>query len=113
MMKMVYHFSSILMQLSLPSSQVSSWSVENRDPLSEINGALNVIGEGRISPIKYQIRKNVDDLKPRTLRSLKRKASTAVQEVLDCLAPTQSKKVWQLVNENMVIFLKKKRALAF
>lgn len=71
----------------------------DREPLSDINEVLNIIGEGRISPIKFYIKKNVEYLKPRTVRSLKRKAST----VLNCLAPSQSKNVWLFVNEIMLI----------
>ncbi|XP_052097306.1 uncharacterized protein LOC127732267 [Mytilus californianus] len=88
----------------LPSSQISSWSTENdiqRNTLEEINSALNIIGEGKISPITYQIRKDVNELKPRTVRSLKRKASATVHEALDCLAPFQANKVWQLIDMDL------------
>ena len=77
------------LQASLPSSQISSWSMENdihQNTLEDINSVLKIIGRGRISPIKYQIRKDVDDLKPRTLRSLKRKVT---QLLYPCKQSTQ------------------------
>ncbi|CAC5400708.1 unnamed protein product [Mytilus coruscus] len=94
--------------VSLPSSQISSWSTENdiqKNTLEEINSALNIIGGVKISPITYQIRKDVNELKPRTVRSLKRKASATVHEALDCLAPFQAKKVWQLIDMDLVNIL--------
>lgn len=94
-------FYNISFQSSIPSSQISSWSIENNIHCNSLD-ALQIICDGKISPIKYQIRKDLDDLKPRTLRSLKRKATVAVQETLDILAPSQAKKVWQLIDQEMV-----------
>ncbi|XP_071180486.1 uncharacterized protein [Mytilus edulis] len=81
------------------SSQISSWSQENDiHSLSSINKAMDILGHGKISPIKYQVRTNIEDLKPSTLRYLKRKATTTVHEALDCIAPSQAKKLLQLLH---------------
>ncbi|CAC5393144.1 unnamed protein product [Mytilus coruscus] len=84
---------------SQSSSQISSWSQENDIHfLSSINKAMDILGHGKISPIKFQIRTNIEDLKPSTLRYLKRKATTTVHEALDCIAPSQAKKLLQLLH---------------
>ncbi|CAC5403191.1 unnamed protein product [Mytilus coruscus] len=85
--------------VSLPSSQISAWSTENdiqRNTLEEINSALNIIGGGKISPITYQIRKDINELKPRTVRSLKRKASATCSTP----SPTVDELVVQLFKES-------------
>ncbi|CAC5413696.1 unnamed protein product [Mytilus coruscus] len=84
---------------SQSSSQISSWSQENDiHSLSSINKAMDILGHGKISPIKFKVRTNIEDLKPSTLRYLKRKATTTVHEALDCIAPSQAKKLLQLLH---------------
>ncbi|CAG2201418.1 unnamed protein product [Mytilus edulis] len=88
---------------SQSSSQISSWSQENDiHSLSSINKAMDILGHGKISPIKFQVRTNIEDLKPSTLRYLKRKATTTVHEALDCIAPSQAKKLLQLLHIDKV-----------
>ncbi|CAG2239082.1 unnamed protein product [Mytilus edulis] len=59
---------------------------------------MDILGHGKISPIKFQVQTNIEDLKPSTLRYLKRKATTTVHEALDCIAPSQAKKLLQLLH---------------
>jgi hypothetical protein len=65
--------------------------------LCGINTAINVIGKGNISPIKYQVRGDLNELRPSTKRAIKKKALSAVHCLLDCFAPGQSSKLMDLM----------------
>ncbi|CAC5360861.1 unnamed protein product [Mytilus coruscus] len=66
--------------------------------LSSINKPMDILGHGKIISIKFQVRTDIEDLKPSTLRYLKRKATTTVHEALDCIAPSQTKKLLQFLH---------------
>ena len=71
-------------QIDSQLSQTSNWSEENIDSAKEnLNQAISLIGKGKISPIKYIVRKDLDELQPSTIRYLKRKAGATVDSVLN------------------------------
>lgn len=85
---------------SQPLSQVSSWSEENLETsLDDINKALSSISRGSFSPLKFQVRRNLDILMPNTIRTLKRKAEEATNLILEGIAPGQGKKLFKLIQE--------------
>lgn len=62
-------------------SQISSWSEENVE--KDINQAISILSHGQISPFKYVVKKNVDDLKSSTLRAVKRKTLATLDALLN------------------------------
>ncbi|CAC5388049.1 unnamed protein product [Mytilus coruscus] len=77
-------FQSINISSSQPLSQISSWSEENIDTvLTDLNDAIDVLGHGKISPIKYRVRRDLDLLHPSSLRTVKRKAGETINLFLD------------------------------
>lgn len=51
--------------------------------LDDINKALSSISRGSFSPLKFQVRRNLDILMPNTIRTLKRKAEEATNLILE------------------------------
>ncbi|CAC5382469.1 unnamed protein product [Mytilus coruscus] len=93
-------FQSINTSSSQPLSQISSWSEENIDTvLTDLNDAIDVLGHGKISPIKYRVRRDLDLLQPSSLRTVKRKAGETINLFLDAIAPGQSTKLLKILQE--------------
>ncbi|CAC5407905.1 unnamed protein product [Mytilus coruscus] len=83
-------------------SQTSSWSAYEKKGeilLEDINTALSLLSNGRTSPLKYQVRTDIASLHPSSQRMLKRKATTAIDALMDCLAPVQANIPMELKSE--------------
>lgn len=83
----------------LKSSQASSWSIEDSNdiPLENINTALSLLSNGKFSPVKHKIRNDIDSLQPSSRRALKRKATSAVEALLESLAPGQGTELMAMI----------------
>ncbi|XP_071150629.1 uncharacterized protein [Mytilus edulis] len=84
---------------SINSSQASSWSIEDNNdiPLENINTALSLLSNGKFSPVKHKIRNDIDSLQPSSRRALKRKATSAVEALLESLAPGQGTELMAMI----------------
>ncbi|CAG2245178.1 unnamed protein product [Mytilus edulis] len=84
---------------SINSSQASSWSIEDNNdiPLENINTALSLLSNGKFSPVKHKIRNDLDSLQPSSRRALKRKATSAVEALLESLAPGQGTELMAMI----------------
>ncbi|XP_061185097.1 uncharacterized protein LOC133193145 [Saccostrea echinata] len=81
-------------------SQVSSWSEENMDcGLRDLNKAIDILGHGKTSPLKFRVTRDISSLQPSTARLLKRKATETVNLVLDAIAPGQASKLQKIIQE--------------
>jgi len=83
----------------LQSSQASNWSTDygKEVSLENVNTALSLLSNGKFSPVKHKVRKEIDCLQPSSKRGLKRKATIAVEALLDCIAPGQGTKLLELI----------------
>ncbi|KAK3108537.1 hypothetical protein FSP39_010112 [Pinctada imbricata] len=82
---------------SIPSSQISSWS-ENVEPsLDDVNEAIGILSNGKISPLKFQVTREIDSLQPSTKRLIKRKALVSVESLLNGIAPGQSQDLLKMI----------------
>lgn len=52
-----------------------------------------------MSPLKFKVHQRLDSLKPSTTRLLKRKATEAVNLVLESIAPGQGNELLKLIHE--------------
>ncbi|XP_052083364.1 uncharacterized protein LOC127720683 [Mytilus californianus] len=88
------------MTFSQDLSQTSSWSTDEKKGeilLDDVNTALSLLSNGKISPLKYQVRTDIASLHPSSKRMLKRKATTAIEALMDCLAPGQASELTELI----------------
>lgn len=83
----------------LQSSQASSWSTEDNNdiPLENMNTALSLLSNGKFSPVKHKIRNDINSLQPSSRRALKRKVTSAVEALLESLAPGQGTELMAMI----------------
>ena len=62
-----------------------------------MNTSLSLLSNGKFSPVKHKVRKEIDCLQPSSKRGLKRKATIAVEALLDCIAPGQGTELLELI----------------
>ncbi|CAG2196656.1 unnamed protein product [Mytilus edulis] len=87
-------------------SQESSWSLssvgrlEIRNGIHQLNNAIHMLNS-KISPVKYMIKKDLNESNASTVRYVKRKANETIHCVLDQIAPGQSSKILELVGADI------------
>ncbi|VDI58240.1 Hypothetical predicted protein, partial [Mytilus galloprovincialis] len=90
-------------------SQESSWSLssvgrlEIRNGIHQLNNAVHML-DSKISPVKYMIKKDLNESNASTVRYVKRKANETIHCVLDQIAPAQSSKILELVGADIKPF---------
>lgn len=62
-----------------------------------LNRNITTLSEGRVSPVRFQLQQNINDVSKTTQRYIKRKAYQVVQTSLECIAPTQSGELLDLI----------------
>ncbi|XP_071121071.1 uncharacterized protein [Mytilus edulis] len=91
---------SFLDSQSQSLSQISSWSQENMETsLSDLNKRIDIISRGHSSPVKFQVRSDISSLKPSTKRTVKRKVVSAIDTVLNGIAPGQSQALFKMIQD--------------
>ncbi|XP_076080552.1 uncharacterized protein LOC143051543 [Mytilus galloprovincialis] len=91
---------SFLDSQSQSLSQISSWSQENMETsLSDLNKGIDIISRGHSSPVKFQVRSDISSLKPSTKRTVKRKVVSAIDTVLNGIAPGQSQALFKMIQD--------------
>jgi len=62
-----------------------------------LNRNIAVLSEGRVSPVRFQLQQDIDQVSQSTQRYIKRKAQEVVETSLECIAPSQSEKLLNLI----------------
>jgi hypothetical protein len=78
-------------------SQTSNWSDEIELSLQEVNNLFHVATSGAMSPLRSQLRKGLDQTQKATVKYYKRKASEAIDAVLNLIAPGQSSELKKML----------------
>ncbi|CAG2218847.1 unnamed protein product [Mytilus edulis] len=90
-------------QFSQHLSQISNWSdTIDTSTLEVANEVIDLASRGKSSPLRGQLRTNIDEAKLSTIRYYKRKAEESVDSVLNLIAPGQSQELKKLIMPEMI-----------
>ena len=90
-------------QFSQHLSQISNWSdTIDTNTLEVANEVIDLASRGKSSPLRGQLRTNIDEAKLSTIRYYKRKAEESVDSVLNLIAPGQSQELKKLIMPEMI-----------
>lgn len=93
------HCFQLSSQESQHLSQTSNWSEENSLGLETLNSIVHTISNGKLSPLKYQLQKPLQDITSQSRNYIQRKASQMVHSILELVAPGQSEGLLKLMVE--------------
>lgn len=93
------HCFQLSSQESQHLSQTSNWSEENSLGLETLNSIVHTISNGKLSPLKYQLQKPLQDITSQSRNYIQKKASQMVHSILELVAPGQSEDLLKLMVE--------------
>ncbi|XP_065934375.1 uncharacterized protein [Magallana gigas] len=95
----IEHSDQLSSQESQHLSQTSNWSEENSLGLETLNSIVHTISNGKLSPLKYQLQKPLQDITSQSRNYIQKKASQMVHSILELVAPGQSEDLLKLMVE--------------